>query len=156
MTTTREGNFGAIPQPAERRRIDGDAIYVPEGWSVVEHRKYDQIEFDPKRVAFHLDPAQKAGRIAGNDLRKKLANEPVLNANVLDHLLANTNLIPEDWKFDEQGRERCIFFWGTIYRDSAGNLYVRYLYWYDGQWRERYRWIDLGFDDQLPAALSAS
>lgn len=43
-----------------------------------------------------------------------------------------------------------------VHRNSNGNLYVRYLYWNDGQWNWNYNWLDNDFDDQYPAAISAS
>lgn len=139
------------------RHVDCDAPpFCPNGWTVVEHKKGGQIEFDPKKIAFHLDPAQKTGVITGHNLRKNLANEPVLNANILDHLLAHRDLIPEEWKVDEQGRTRFIFFLGTVYCFPDGDLYVRYLCWYDGQWDWYDHWLDCDFGDQYPAAISAS
>ena len=44
----------------------------------------------------------------------------------------------------------------TIGRNSDDNLYVRYLYWNDGQWNWNYNWLDNEFDAQNPAAVSAS
>lgn len=105
--------------------IDCDANpYIPLGWKVEEHRKGGQFEWDPSKVALYLSAAQKKGPgISGNKLRKELRSQPVLNANVLDYLLANPSLIPEDWK----GEAVC--FWGTIYRRVGGVLYVRCLGW---------------------------
>lgn len=152
-----EGNFGAIPV-GPRRVIDCDATpYIPEAWKVEEHRKGGEMEFDPMKVVFHLDEDQKNGRtIVGNELRKRLAGKSVMNACVLDHLLANTNLIPEAWKANEDGSTRYIYFWGTVYRDSVGNLFVRYLYWHDGRWRWDCFWLGGEFSEQSPAAVSAS
>ncbi|MBT3231005.1 hypothetical protein HN358_04495 [Candidatus Uhrbacteria bacterium] len=151
-----EGNFDNVP--VERLPIiDCDAMpFIPNGWSAVEHRKGGQIEFDPSKIVLHLESEQQRSTIVGNELRKRLEGQPVMNANVLDHLLANTRLIPEDWKADEQGRIRCIYFWGTIYRDSGGRLYVRYLCWNDGQWRWYCSWLDDPWDSQRPAAILAS
>ncbi len=41
-------------------------------------------------------------------------------------------------------------------RDDDGNLYVRYLYFENGQWNWGYNWLDNYFDDQNPAAILAS
>lgn len=140
-----------------RRLIDGDALpYILNNWKIEEHRKGGQLDFDPRKVKFHLDDTQKTGTIGGHELRKKLVGLPVMNACVLDHLLDNTNLIPDEWKVDEQGQTRFIYFWGTIYRDSGGNLYVRFLFLDDGYWNWHYSWLDDGFDDQDPAAILAS
>lgn len=104
--------------------IDCDADpFVPEGWSVAEHRNGGAFKWNATNVSLHLDEGQRDGRwIEGNKLRKELANKPVLNANVLDYLLAHPHLIPEEWK------GKAVFFWGTIYCDRGGGLCVRYLF----------------------------
>lgn len=138
--------------------IDCDADpFVPEGWKVEEHRKGGQLEWDPTKVNFHLSENQKDGKvIRGNELRKELASMAVLNANVLDYLLKNPQLIPDEWKKDENGNTRYIFFWGTIYRHSVGYLCVRCLSFYGGRWRWGYGWVDDDWSDGGPAASFAS
>lgn len=138
--------------------IDCDAEpFVPDGWKVEEHRKGGAFKFDASQVQFYLDLGQQDGNyIEGNKLREALEGKPVLNANVLDYLLKNPQLIPNDWKKDEKGNTRYIFFWGTIYRDLGGDLCVRCLFWSDGRWRWDAHWLD---DDWLggnPAAVRAS
>ena len=88
--------------------------------------------------------------LEGNKLRKELQSRKVLNANVLDYLLAHPELIPEEWK------GKCLFFWGTIYRRSNGHLYVRFLYWFGDRWRWVGGWLDDGWRGNDPAVLSAS
>ena len=152
-----EGDFDHVPVGRKALINCNVNPYIPDGWKVEEHRKGGELEFDPAKVVLYLDADQKDGRtIVGNELRKRLADKPVMNACVLDFLLANTNLIPEAWKQDESGNTRYIYFWGTVYRSSDGNLYVRCLYWNDGQWNWNYNWLDNEFDDQNPAAVSAS
>jgi hypothetical protein len=130
--------------------IDCDvAPFVPEGWSVVDHKRGGLWKWDPARVFLYLSKKQKKGSIEGNDLRKELADKPVMNANVLDYLLAHPELIPEEWK------GKYIFFWGTIYRDSDGNLYVRYLGWNGSSWNCYYCWLGSGFGSGRPAALAS-
>ena len=41
-------------------------------------------------------------------------------------------------------------------RNSDGNLYVRYLYWNGDRWNWNYNWLDNDFNDNNPAALSAT
>ena len=139
--------------------------FMPDGWSVEEHqkgkvakleRKGDDLYLDGKKIEFWLSSEQKRGVITGNILRAKLKGKPVLNANLLDHLLKNPHLIPEAWKKDENGNTRYIFFWGTIYRGAGGYLYVRYLYWDGDRWVWLYFWLDYDFCGIFPAAVSAS
>lgn len=133
--------------------IDCDAQpFAPNGWKVEEHRKGGQFEWDPAQVRLHLSVPQQKGKwirwIAGHKLREELSGLPVLNANVLDHLLAYPHLIPEEWKGNY------IFFWGTIYRDPSGLLGVRCLDWCEGRWGSSYGWLGLGFlGRRRPAAL---
>lgn len=143
---------------AAQHLIDCDADpFVPSGWKVESHKKGGQFAFDPAKIKLHLSPNQRGGKfIEGNKLRKELVNEPVLNANVLDFLLKNPNLIPEEWKKDASGNTRYIFFWGTIYRRSLGHLYVRYLCWSDGSWYWLYYWLDVDWGGDNPAAVFAS
>lgn len=42
------------------------------------------------------------------------------------------------------------------YRNSNGNLYVRYLYWNDDRWNWNNNWLDNNFNDNNPAALSCN
>lgn len=131
--------------------IDCDADpYIPEGWKKEEHHKGGQLEWNPAKIQLYLSEKQKGRYIKGYKLRKELAEKPVLNANVLDYLLAHSELIPEEWK------GKFIFFWGTIYRDSDGGLVVRCLSWDGGEWSWRYYWLDYGWHVDSPAVLFAS
>ncbi len=120
---------------------------VPNGWEVVEHHKGGQFLFDPSKIVLYLDKGQKDGRvIKGHELRKKLADQPMFNANLLDFYLAHSNLIPEEWK------GKGVFFWGTIYRNSDGDLCVRGLVWNGSEWSWLYGWLGLGWHGSNPAA----
>lgn len=142
---------GQLEVAVTRRIIDCDANpFIPDGWEVFEHKKGGKFEWSSDAVALYLDKGQKDGSIVGNELRKKLEGQPVLNACVLDYLLANHQLIPESWK------GRAVFFWGTIYRNSYGNLSVRYLYWGGDRWYWHYNWLGNGWGDGNPAAVRAS
>lgn len=129
--------------------IDCDADpFLHDGWKVEEHKKGGQLEWDPSKVSLHLSKNQMDGKtIEGNKLRKELAKMPVMNANVLDWYLAHPELIPDEWK------GKAVFFWGTIYRSSGGDLCVRYLYWDGGRWDWSDFWLDYGFRGRDPAAL---
>lgn len=129
--------------------IDCDANpFVPDDWKVKKHLKGGQLRWNPDEVSLYLCDEQRGGTIEGNKLRKKLKGKPVLNACVLDYLLKHPDLIPDEWK------GKAVFFWGTIYRDSGGDLYVRYLYWHGGKWDWNNRWLGDVFLDSNPAALA--
>ncbi len=132
--------------------IDTDILpsIIPDGWTIKEHRRGGQIEWDREKVSLYLNREQKAGEhIWGHDLRRELAYKPVLNACVLDYLLANPHLIPDEWRGDN------IFFWGTIYRRSDdGLLYVLCLVWRGPCWVWNYRLLGNGWRSNSPALLS--
>jgi hypothetical protein len=131
--------------------IDCDAApFIPSGWKVEEHQKGGNIKFDASKVELYLSKKQKSGSIEGNKLREELKGKKVLNANVMDYLLANPKAIPEEWKGEY------IFFWGTIYRYSDGCLCVRYLAWSDTEWLWSSLWLSLDWLGYYAAALSAS
>lgn len=131
--------------------IDCDADpFVPKDWKVEDHRPGGQFEWDPAKVKLYLSDEQRDGKtIQGHKLREDLKDKPVLNANVLEYLLENPMLIPDEWK------GKYIFFWGTIYRNSGGNLVVRCLLWNGDRWDWYYLWLDVDFSIS-PAAVSVN
>lgn len=154
-----EGNFladvlklmnGQLEIKPIEHLIDCDAVpFIPNGWSVEEHKKCGLFKFDPAKTSLYLSKKQKKGSIGGHDLRKELSDKPVMNANVLDYLLAHPELIPEEWK------SKAVFFWGTIYRDSDGDFYVRCLGWSGSEWGWGCLWLDSDFSSGGPAALAS-
>jgi len=124
--------------------------FIPDGWKVEEHQKGGQFKWDAKQVELWLSDGQKKGRVEGNKLRKEMAKKTPFNANVLDYLLAHPELIPDEWK------GKYVFFWGTIYRDSSGDLYVRCLCWRGSRWDWSGGWVGGGWRGRGPAALRAS
>lgn len=137
------------------------APFLPDGWKGIEthrtagtvllERRGDDLYVNGEKIELFLSERQKGnGRIVGTELRKELADKLVLNANILDYLLAHTELIPESWK------GKCVFFWGTEYRGSDGNLCARCLYWPGVRWFWYYYWLDYDFYSDSPAAVSAS
>lgn len=138
--------------------FDGAEVveHIGEGWVIVEKRA-DGLYISGCKVILHLSKRQKGGKwLRGYELREELTDKPVLNANILDALYESPHLIPEDWKKDEDGNIRYIFFWGTIYRDSADDLCVRYLCFDVGVWGRDYIWLDGHWGGGDPAALFAS
>ena len=143
---------GAIKVTLEiiRHLIDCDALpFVPKGLEVEKHCPGGKLEWNAAKVALYLSPNQQGNKVVvGNDLRKELADKPVLNACVLDYLLAHPELIPESWK------GKAVFFWGTIYRDADGLLYVRYLYWGGDRWYWGSLWLAYDWRSDHPAACA--
>jgi hypothetical protein len=137
----------------------GGKPFIPEGWSIVEADQLARsrsvrmmrFEWSSALVELYLSEGQKDGRcVNGLELRKELEDKPVLNACVLDHLLAYPELIPESWG------GKAVFFWGTVYRDADDNLCARYLYWGGGSWRWSCNWPGYNWHGNDPAALLAT
>lgn len=129
--------------------------WANNGFVIDEHQKGGQWKLDFTQVKFRLVNGQKNG-IQGNKVRKALAGQPIFNANLLDYLLAHPELIPEDWKQDENGNTRYIFFWGTIYRNRKGNLFVRCFFWRDGRWYGSHYWLGSDWYEDYPAVVCVS
>lgn len=130
--------------------IDCDAVpHSPTGLKVENHCHqgmvgYNKDEFIEK---LHLSEKQKRGMATkGSDLRNEFVGVKVANANVLDWLLANPDQIPKSVK-------GAIFFWGTIYSDSGGRLFVRYLVWRDDKWTSQTLWLADYLSENYPALL---
>lgn len=121
--------------------------FIPEGWSVAEHKKGGKWKYDPTKVGLYFSKKQQNGTIGGHDLRKELESQPVTNANLLDFYLKNTHLIPSEWK------DKTVFFWGTIYRGTGDKLYVRCLYWRGGRWGRNFYWLNSAWDGDNPAVV---
>ncbi len=152
--TTIAVNLAATPNlPFNEAKIEK---HIGEGWVIVEKRP-DGLYISGRKVIIHLSKRQRGAKsLGGHELRDELTGKPVLNSNILDALYGNPHLIPEDWKKDENGNTIYIFFWGTLYRDSDVNLYVRCLYFFGGRWYRLYGWLDYGWSGNNPAALLAS
>jgi len=120
---------------------------IPDGWSIEKHIKGGKFRWIKDQVLLFLSRKQMSGKvIGGHDLRQELADKPVLNACVLDYLLKNPHLIPEEWK------GKVVSFWGTVYR-NGGVLCVRYLYWNRNRWYWGYDYLDNGWIEYKPAAV---
>ena len=145
------GNITAVMTTQHLINCDADPFLPHYLSGVVSHQKDGQLVFDSTKIKLHFSPNQINGKyMRGEQLRMELANEPVLNANILDYLLAHPTLIPDEWE------GKYIFFWGTIYHNSKNSLYVRCLYFHVGKWRSDYYWLGSGWGGSYPAAVRAS
>lgn len=127
------------------------------GWVQVKKRT-DGLYIDSRKVILYLSEQQKNGKtIQGYELREDLSDKPVLHPNILDALFESQHLIPEDWKKDEKGNTRYIFFWAVIFRNADGRPCVRYFFFDGDRWRRYFSWLDHDWRSGCyPAALLAS
>lgn len=151
-------NSGNFELKVTNHIIDCDKapLILYDGWKVEEHIKGGQFAWNPEKVKLFLSVNQKydtSTSMKGEELRKELKDQPVVNANVLDYLLDHPNLIPEEWKVEEKGKTRYVFFWGTIYRDPEDDLFVRYLSFDGSHWKQEHYWLYDGFNDNYSACV---
>ncbi len=131
--------------------------FVPfDVWKVEEHQKGGISKFDISKMQLYFSDKQKEGKIInGNDLRKELKEKRVLNANVIDYLLENQDLIPKSWRKSKNSKKLRIFFWGTIY-NLRGDLCVRCIeLGENNKWGSRYYnpLDNYGWDSTSPAII---
>ncbi len=115
----------------------------------------DNGNCDMTNMSLHLEPEQKDGYIQGTELAKRL-KDTGMSASVLDYLMEHPDEIPASWKEKtKDGYTQYIYFWGTIYRNSGDDLYVRCLCFDGGRWGQGYSWLDRDFGGNYPACVSA-
>ena len=117
------------------------------GIITLEKRPDGKLYVNGREVVRFYSPNQQNGTIGGHKLRKELKDKQVLNACILDALFKNPQLIPSGW---ETGYT---YFWGTIFRDADGDLFVGCLRWHNGGWHWGDGWLGGDWDGSDPAAL---
>ena len=115
------GDSPVLPFPgAEIKNHSGKYL----GWLIVEKRSDGHLYVDDVRVILRGVPE---GQVTGDVFLMQLSLESHLNANVLEALNQNPNLIPDNWKHrDENKNVPRVLFFGTIYGGAVGD-YVHYL-----------------------------
>jgi hypothetical protein len=143
--------YAALVTRFTEQTVDLDADpFVPNGWTLVEHQKGGKFEWNVSNVKLHVSPnQQRKSGIEGNWLREQLKGKRPYNAILLDYLLENQDLIPEQWK------GKFVYFWGTLYRDTGNKTCVRCLCRHRGEWRWHYGWLESYFTGSEPAAVPA-
>jgi hypothetical protein len=100
---------------------------IPDGYTLIDHRRYGQILWTPDSVYLYQDMPQE--HKPGSTLYERLRGKRVANATTLGRLLRRPGQIPKEWKCNEAGETIYIHFWGTLFRDRYGNRWVKYLFW---------------------------
>ncbi len=92
---------------------DADPYRLFEKWKVRTHKKGGSWSFNPEEV--ELFPVINFGNVRIRDLADEFVKLPILNANVLDHLIKRPYLMPDEW----EGKR--ILFAGTIYESERSS-----------------------------------
>lgn len=125
---------GQIEIVVSKHRIEcGVLPSIPQGFGIIEHRIAAPIEWNIETVHLHLHHDHETILSVYNKRRST-----VLNAAVLDYLLAHQAIIPEFWK-----RDGYIYFWGTIYQQNStpGSMFVKQLHWRSEGFGGQGKWI---------------
>ncbi len=128
--------------------IDCDALpMIPSNWNIKKHQKCGVIKFDISKIELYFLKGYKNVITENNDLLVELKGKKLMNANVLDYLLANPKYIPEEWR-----KLKRVFFLGTVY--GVGDyLGFRYIEWRGGRWCWNIEWPKEIFFSEDPIAL---
>ena len=122
---------------------------------VVYEKRVDGVYRNGKKLGLYRSSRQMNGKsVRGYELRTEVDGKPVLSASDADFFKSHPEFFPEEWKKDADGNMLYVFFWGTIYRDADGDLYVRYLYWGGDGLSESYDWLDCHWNSVGPAAVT--
>lgn len=116
----------------------------------------DKVTIDVSKIKLVTELRSGETYVHGHENRKRLDAkvtsgeiQTLLDARVMEELLAKPELIPDEWK------GKMVFFWGTIFW-SGGGLCVACLRWDDGRWVASFYWLDTYVDSSTPAAVLAS
>ena len=136
------------------------AKFIGTSWSIEEEdsRSLELTEIDLNMVQFEDMLKSSESRIKGEDKLKRLkkAGHVRLDTRIFQTLWEDQALIPKSWKEKIGGNTRYIFFDGTVLRNPYGNRCVLCLYWYHGQWRWDYGWLDSAWYAYFPSVVLAS
>ncbi len=110
------------------------------------HKGQGLFVWDPSKIKIFKPREMLEGsrtKITGESMQRRAVRRNPCNANILDHLLAHPELIPEEWR-----KYMRVHFWGTLYkneflRDRSDASYVRGLSWewYGDSTNPIHRWV---------------
>ncbi|MDO8623907.1 MAG: hypothetical protein Q7R54_00965 [bacterium] len=127
--------------------------FVPPHWKVKKHQKGGQWQWNPDQIVLRPTGVRETD-ITCHKHYEVFAGYEVLNANVLDFLLAHRQRVPELW------RGKLIMFPGTIFEDiGAGGGFIglmvnaaRGLAWENGEWISGFKYLENGWPDTIVMA----
>lgn len=146
-------NLNCLPTPP----VQGMLVIVARGhdWVIVQ-RRGDDLYVNDRKVVFLLAEVQKTGKVDGYEVCRAIRDQLTLHPNIMDALLQNTDLLPDSWKRDENGRRRSIYFWYVLFQGRSRIPIVRSCYYFDPDetWYQSFTWFDeRKLDDHCFAAV---
>lgn len=149
---------GILNQSQTKPNFD-PATFIGARWSYDKARDQRSADIglidDYSKVKLTTDWLEGALSVDGETRRTRIIADTASTMLHADHFLDlwnNKEKIPEEWK----KIKGVITFDGDILRDSNGNRYVLCLYWHDGEWYWRCRWLVDKWLASNPSAVLAS
>lgn len=128
--------------------------FAPFVRGLKSHKKGGEIIFDSSKIKLYNPICIESSKIVSiESVLKKVKyskNPAVLNANVLDYLLDNQEIIPDSWS-DSWSDE--IFFFGTVYRFTSGEPCIRTLQRCFGNWRSQDKLLRFAWQGNYSVAM---
>lgn len=129
--------------------IDADADPLSNRtFRIKAHQNDEKFIFNPAKIKLYLSLCQKDKKLDYYGTREEVTSGHVLNACVLDFLLAYPRLIPKEWE------GKVVFFFGTLYCDTFDSLFVRSLHFHKGEWLSEWVRYNTIRNDNYFAAFS--
>jgi hypothetical protein len=140
LPTVIEVNCDADPKCPDGLHLDRGGVEHKRMGIVRLERRGDQLYADGRPISRYRSHKQRHGGTAGDKLRQELASKLTPNACILDALLANQHLIPDDWK------EGSTYFWSTRFGNVVGEssyVFVECLFHHDGRYYADYKALNV-------------
>lgn len=122
---------------------DGHGERVPNFYrdmpaTIIEHAKLGDIVWNPFKVRFYHAFEELGGICYWPKVKKALAGKKLLNATMMEYLIAHQALVPESWPRYADGNQYSLAFAGTVYRtcDGAQTIRVMMRYGDERPWHE--------------------
>ena len=145
--------------PIDRSTPFNPENFIGKGWKIEEEddRSLNITELDLSKIELVLVLREGQISVSGEEKLKGLraCGKIRLDAKILQALWEHKELIPAHWKEKIQGYKTNIFFDGTELRSPRGRSCVLCLYFVQGEWNWRFRWLDYGWGVGDPSAVLA-
>jgi hypothetical protein len=142
----------SIPCMLPSANLGLERVSPPKSGVVKLRRQGDILYLDGKPLSLLAVDAQMSGVTVRKVVDESGGN---VSAKVLDYLIKCSELWPESWKEDTNGRPIQVFFLGDTFRRSsiANFLFVRYGYWHQeaGFVCSLGEWINPSWDSSVSA-----
>lgn len=123
-----------------------------DDWNIIEEQDKQSLtltELDLNKVHFVDCLKDGEDNIKGEERLSRLKKMGAirLDVKILQTLLKNQKLIPENWK------QLYICFDGTVIRDPNGGRCILYMYWEDDRWNWQCNWLHSDYFINSPSAV---